>query len=362
MKIWFRIHGFEPCSWTYVWENLRNAFDARDDVELYGLTPPMDGEDCIELWWGDPQFWSWSDMDVEHRVALVLSEARSILASGRERAIQNVAKADLVICPSRAATVAFEESPVDSPIVVAPFGVDSAEFSYTERDWVRKPFTFLHAGVTQFRKGSWMVPEAFIKAFGERDDVRLMVASPRSSPMFTRLNSEYGRHPQMDFVTDLKDSSYELYKQAHVYISPHLSEGFGLMIPEAMSTGMPCIVSRCSAPREFFSPDYGWWVEMSENYAPVTPCLPDTAGLWRLPSLESLANTMRLAYENRDECESIGKAASEYVAESLSWELTAQKICRHIKEILLEGNISNTPSIQRRETSAALSQEYRAIL
>jgi hypothetical protein len=171
LKIWFRLHGYEPSSWTTVWQYLRLAF-SDIGVELYDVSPPDETEDCIELWWGDPQFFRWSDSQVKAKVALALSEAHSIRSEGRERVLKNLAQTDLIICPSEFATTAFREAPFDVPIRVAFFGVDPDEFCHIERSWNER-LRFLHAGVTQYRKGSWMVPEAFEVAFGNQDDVHL---------------------------------------------------------------------------------------------------------------------------------------------------------------------------------------------
>lgn len=351
MKIWLRVHGFEPCSWTSVWGNLRTAFKTLD-VDLAAEMPPESVEDYVEMWWGDPQYWRWSRMEPKARIAICLSEARSVLRSGREAAISNVNKADMVICPARAAATAWMEAPIDAPIEVVPFGINPDDFAYHERDWSKKAtFTFLHGGVTQFRKGSWMVPEAFIKAFRGKDDAKLIMACPRDSEMYEQLQQEYGRQKQILFDQKRRDDISYWYKQAHVYVSPHLSEGFGLMIPEAMSTGMPCIVSRCSAPREFFDKRYGGWVEMSEEYAPVTPCLPETQGFWRLPDLDSLTEQMLDAYKKRDEWKQKGALASQYVQKDLTWKQSAQEILTLTGKVLNEKSISHTASSERREAA-----------
>ena len=345
MKIWFRLHGFEPCSWTSVYEYLTNAF-ADIGVEICGPSQPDNPEGYIELWWGDPQFWRWSDKPVKARVALALSEARSILAEGKNNVIANLKKSDLIICPSESATIAFREAPLDVPIKISYFGIDSVEFPYVERDW-GGTIRFFHAGVTQFRKGSWLVPEAFISAFKPSDNVKLMMASPRPSPMYTKLKGEYGKQPNIEFHNGREESMMSLYKRSHIYVSPHLSEGFGLMPLEAMSTGMPCLMARCSSPREYFHQDYGWWIEMSEDYARIDQCLPKTSGFWRLPHLDSLAVQMRRAYMNRQDAWKKGKAASNYAHRFMSWRRTATSMVDHIKEMLNEKDFGDNERSER---------------
>jgi glycosyltransferase involved in cell wall biosynthesis len=101
-----------------------------------------------------------------------------------------------------------------------------------------------------------------------------------------------------------------------------------------MATGMPCIVSRCSAPREYFDKKYGWWVEMSELYSPVSQCFPGITGLWRLPDVNSLADVMRYAYEHRNECKEKGRLASEYVLSDMTWERGVQPIVDYVRSII----------------------------
>lgn len=333
MKIWFRLHGFELCSWTIVWDNLRQSFEKLGHYVEYKDNPD-NTEDLVELWWGDPQFWQWSRAKVKARVGIALSEANSILAGGRTNAIRNLQKCQLLICPSRFATNAFYEAPLDMPIKISLFGVNPTEYDYIERDW-SKTLGFLHAGVTQFRKGSWLVPEAFVSAFN-KEDVSLTIASIKPSPMFLQLKNEYGSHPKINFINDVKDSSIELFSNNHIFVSPHLSEGFGLMIPEALSTGMAGLVSRCSAPREFMSDKYGYWIEMSEDYAPVHNCLPNTNGLWRVPDLHSLVENMQNAYKYKDLMMEKGKTASKEIRANLTWDNCAKGIVKYIEELLNE--------------------------
>jgi len=124
---------------------------------------------------------------------------------------------------------------------------------------------------------------------------------------------------------------------------------------------MPVIMSRCSAPREFFSTDYGWFVEMSEDYAAVEQCLVNTKGFWRLPNIQSLAKCMLEAYENRLECNAKGDAAAKYIRQSLTWDHTANGIIKCIQEVLDGKAVSDNVRLQRRKVASTRSEKYRAI-
>jgi glycosyltransferase involved in cell wall biosynthesis len=360
MKVWLRVHGFEFCSWTFVWENLCNAFEKAGEEIYYSAPSAEDAGDTVEVWWGDPQFWRWSDLDVSARIAIALSEAHSIQKAGREEAIANLQRSDMLICPSDAATRAYKEAPLDIPIRVVSFGVDESQFQYVDRDW-DGPLNFLHAGATQFRKGSWIVPEAFVSAFDRSDDVKLSIVAQQVYPMFARLKAEYSSHPNIEFVDGFREAPESVYADQHIYVSPHLSEGFGLCPLEAMATGMAGLIARCSAPLDYFSNEFGWFIEMSELYSPVEQCLPDTSGFWRLPDVDSLARGMLLAYENRHECEKRGREASKFILNNLTWKHTVEGIKSVIEEVLSEKSFSRDERAQRRETLAARSEQHRAV-
>ena len=129
-----------------------------------------------------------------------------------------------------------------------------------------------------------------------------------------------------------------MYSIHHVLVSPHLAEGWGLCVTEAMMSGMSCLVSRCSAPREYFDSKYGWWIEMSEDYVPVDRSLTNTPGFWRLPDIQSLVELYKYANAHREECAKKGSFASDYVLENFTWRHTARKIVDFIEQY---GRINN---------------------
>lgn len=335
MKLWLRINGLEFSSWYIVYEELITAF-RNIGIEIYANQAeyPHNISEHIEIWWGDPEFWMWSDKKVRLRVGIALSEHRSLFTNKKQTVIRNINQCDVLFCPSNAAMQAYLEAPIEVPIYLMPFGVNTTAFPFCSRNFEEAPFRFLHLGVTQFRKGSWLACDAFIRAFSRNDDVKLTVASYRNSPMYKELLNEYSNHPQMDFQCRKTVSSLTSYKSHHVLVSPHLSEGFGLCIPEAMATGMPCIVARCSAPREYFSKEYGWWAEMSELYSPVSQCYPGISGLWRIPDVNSLAEQMKYAYKNRADCEEKGKMASDYIFSNMTWERSVAIAVKVIARVL----------------------------
>lgn len=341
MKIWLRINRLDiSCSWTFVYQELKEAFELEGHTVYADINkPPENPEEYIEFWWTDPREWNWSNEPVALRVGYALSETHSFLKVAKKEIIYNATCCDLLLCPTYSAAIAYMEAPIDIPIEIVPFGVNPQTICYVERDWHSPVFRFLHLGVAQFRKGSWMVPEAFIKAFGAKPGVHLTISAFRDTQEGVQLEREYSSHPNIQFYRTCHPSPMSMYSSHHVLVSPHLAEGWGLCIPEAMMSGMTCLVARCSAPREYFSNKYGWWIEMSEDYAPVSKSLEKTAGFWRVPDIHSLVELYKYTYEHREECREKGRKASVYVLNNLTWRRTVRQIVNLIKQYTSKNTI-----------------------
>jgi glycosyltransferase involved in cell wall biosynthesis len=328
MNLWLRCPALHNCSWTIVWKELRDALIKQGHNVYDDYINHKPDNDCIEIYWGDPARFRWGKSKV--KIAYVLSEADLLQSAGRKDAIKNLQKADLIICPSEYSSRAYLEMPIDIPIKVVPLGHDDNKFQYLKRNWNEKPFRFLLAGAAQFRKGTWLGIEAFIMAFKNSKRVQLTVHSAVKTPDLAKYQDEYIADNIVFDETNVEDMN-EIYKNHHVLLSPHLSEGFGLIVIEAMATGMCCIVSRVSSPREFFTKECGYWNEMSNDYAPIGDCLKDTIGFWRLPDIDDLANKMKIAYVKRKASMEKGMLASS-VAKNYTWANTASRLVQIIKE------------------------------
>lgn len=334
MNLWFRQVTEKLCSWSIVLDELCKACKDLGHTVIKGNAPPKYPWRWVEIWWGAPQDWHWSGKEVSARIAISLSESDQLQKEYQARAIENLKDVDILLVTSESSKRAFLEMPIDVPISLWPLGVDTEVFQYEQRDFSEEPFSFLLLGATQFRKGSWLAAEAFVQAFETHEPVRLTITTHSKTEMFTSLEHEYKTVKQIEFVEHEYKNPARHYQDHHVLLSPHLAEGWGLCITEAMAVGMPCIVSRCSTPREYFSKDFGWWIEMSDLYSPVSGCFPGTAGFWRLPCVASLAENMRYAYEHRDTCEKLAIAASEYAHSHLTWQHGAIKPLAEIERIL----------------------------
>ena len=148
-----------------------------------------------------------------------------------------------LIVPSEFCRQVFGEK-LDMPIEVVPLGVNPVHFPELDRP-ERDEFTFLMVGTLSGRKGADIAVDAFESEFAPGEPVRLLLktmagvlelGSQRSEPSDPRIE-----------VIDSNISRSELlrlYGSADCLVSCSRGEASGLTPREAMSTGIPAIVTK----------------------------------------------------------------------------------------------------------------------
>ena len=110
---------------------------------------------------------------------------------------------------------------------------------------------FLHMGMEAYRKAGFETIRSFRKAFGNRDDVELILKTKATKMPLMPYTNVVVDDRELPF-----DQLIELYYSCDAFILPSYGEGFGLPARDAMSTGMPVIHTAGFAPYEdMFHPD-----------------------------------------------------------------------------------------------------------
>jgi glycosyltransferase involved in cell wall biosynthesis len=192
-------------------------------------------------------------------------------------------------------------------VKLLPLGVDVARFAFAPRPETG-PFRILFVGGVGQRKGVKYLLEAYrrMKAPG----TELVLAGPLAGsgqaleayrPSFTYL----GRLDQGAVVREMQ--------RCHVLVLPSVFEGFGLVIPEAMATGMPVVASTHTVAPEVVEGGVSGFVLEPDD-------------------VDGLATRLDWLASNRAEACAMGRAAAER-ARSLTWEAHGVRLAGLLGEI-----------------------------
>jgi glycosyltransferase involved in cell wall biosynthesis len=243
-----------------------------------------------------------------------------------------------VIVPSQFCKEIFQKK-LTVPVEVAPLGVNPEVYPFVKRT-PSNVFTFLMAGMLHYRKGAEFAVRAFKDEFGPNEDVRLILKTRKS---MLDLGAETADDPRIQIVDGdyTREQMLDLYHAADCFIACSRGEASGLTPREAMSTGVPAIVTNWGGLQEIADPRYTYPLDIvGLNQAPIE-CSSYSLGItqgqsigeFSVPSVAHLRQLMREAYENPEQNLAKGKAASDWVKTNWSYDTCATQWLEAIERL-----------------------------
>ncbi|PCK33631.1 glycosyltransferase family 4 protein [Pseudoalteromonas piscicida] len=150
------------------------------------------------------------------------------------------------------------------------WGTNTQLFSPPDKLMENKTLTFFHsAGMSPERKGTEWLLQAVIELAQKRQDFKVIIHSQvdlysRYSDLLSALERELASG--LLTIESKTVPAPGLYHLGDVYVYPSLLEGIGLTIAEALSVGLPTIVTD-EAPMNEFSSPYCRQVAVEKRYA-----------------------------------------------------------------------------------------------
>jgi glycosyltransferase involved in cell wall biosynthesis len=148
--------------------------------------------------------------------------------------------------------------------------------------------------VEEPRKNVRQLVECFQRVAGRMPRARLIVKAASTDV------PAWADHPQVLFVPFQMPFEHvsALYRLAHVYVSPHHAESWGITMSDAMLCGMPVIATAYSGNLEYTNEENAFLLPFKEG---VVPAQPPSVGvepgaLWADPDPASLEDALLRLY------------------------------------------------------------------
>src|SRR5262249_13193512 len=204
-----------------------------------------------------------------------------------------------------------------------PLGADLDQFQCVRRS-VEGTFRILFVGGVGQRKGVKYLLQAFERLRGR--GVELTIAGPLPADMGPL--APYQSFVRFTGRLDPADIAREMH-EAHVLVLPSVFEGFGLVIPEAMATGMPVIASTHSAGPEIIREGQDGFVLEPDD-------------------VHGLAEKLELLRADRARAVEMGIQAAERARE-FSWEAHTERVRQILRLLAMQRNLSNHQTVSNHE-------------
>jgi glycosyltransferase involved in cell wall biosynthesis len=182
-----------------------------------------------------------------------------------ERRRREIELADVIVANSTLTAQSHIDAGADPEKVFAvPYAAPPPVAAVPDNDGVhRRPLTVLWAGTFGLRKGAHYLLEAW-RLLGAGSHARLHVyGQPQLPP---RLNAA-----ALDGVTFHGSVAHSVlfaaYRTADALVFPTLSDGFGMVVTEAMANALPVITTNSAGAADLVSPDNGLIVPAADSRA-----------------------------------------------------------------------------------------------
>lgn len=186
---------------------------------------------------------------------------------------QEFAQADHVVCCSALARQTMIEHGVDSTkIVVHRLGVNLAQFvrAPTRVRPGRRPLRLVFVGAMTPLKGLHYLLEAF-RNLDVNTELWLVGVLPTDPVLKAMIADCEQATKRLKLIGPVAQSQLNaIYNQCDLFVLPSLSDGWGMVVSQALACGLPVVVSDMTGAKELVNPGQNGYVVKSGDVADLT--------------------------------------------------------------------------------------------
>jgi len=241
---------------------------------------------------------------------------------------------DEIWVPTSSNKTTFEMCGVTVPIHVIPYGVDHNIFYPMKKK--HSKFIFLAIGTYIDRKGWDVLFSAFTTAYNNNPKVQLICKFDTSNH-YSLSETKVLKDVENIIVIDEKindEDIIELYRTANCFVLPTRGEAFCLPALEAITCGIPVIITENSGYGDFLNNKNSWFIK-SKGLYPASPRLctinPVYYNTWFQEPDES--DLIRLLHHVVEDKKDYHSKCNTVVDKAYFYENIAQVVYSRLKEI-----------------------------
>ena len=231
----------------------------------------------------------------------------------------------------------------DKPITVIPYGINVPCDEMVTRASLGLPenqfcvLVMYDSNSYASRKNPAAAIKAYARAFSETNAAAhlvIKVNNPKKEDMefFER---ELGHQAGYTLITERmeKPRLNALIRLCDVFVSLHRSEGFGLVMAEAMALGTPVVATNWSANTEFMTQETSCMVDY--QLVPVRKQYQcgEASHRWAEADIEQAAGYLKRLFEDKVYYQEKAEAGRQWITTHFSPEESARKMRKRLQEI-----------------------------
>lgn len=256
---------------------------------------------------------------LEQEYALLRLTHQPITQKNRDRMMGEYEQADYIMTLSSFARKSFiDQGFAPEKILQVPCGVDVEYFSSFETPVgllrMNGMFIVIFVGLLSVRKGIHHLIDAWQKLNLPEKTTRLLLVGSMQHDLHQVLSKKKLKNNIIFYGPTSREALRTLYQQASAFVLPSIEDGFGMVMGEAMASGLPVICTTSTG-----APDV------------ITDC---NEGFLVAPgNVEQLAEKILWCYEHREQAYTMGLQGKKTI-QNYTWDVYGERVYEVYRRVL----------------------------
>ena len=228
----------------------------------------------------------------------------------------NLMAANCIHAASHQEAENFKKAGIRNNIAIIPFGVENQKFDVSDTTNMFDKYPILKNKKIIFflsrihpKKGLIYLIEAWEKLYERFPGWQIVIAGPDEDNHLSQILDLISNKQLGDKITYIGPvhgrQKYACYNMSSIFVLPTLSENYGFVVPEALSSECPVITTKGTPWKDLVEYNCGWWIDIGTNS--LIKCLEKACSM------------------SDDDLKNMGINGRKLVESNYSWESSVNK-------------------------------------